>query len=64
MRKRIIIPKKGPHVGEIIVEGMEQNVNCEAELTLTASAFGPVSGVTKKDHFGDDNPVHDRVTIN
>jgi len=63
MQKRIIIPKKGKNVGEIIIEGMEQNANCEQELSHVALQFGSIKSVEKKDHFGDDNPVHDKVIL-
>jgi hypothetical protein len=63
MNYKIIIPKKGKHVGEARIEGMEQNSNCSQILQEVALRFGPVSKTEKIDHFGEDNPVHDSVFL-
>ena len=64
MKYKIVIPKKGEHIGEARVEGMEQNSSCATLLQEIAVGFGPIISNEKKDHFGDDNPVYDSVTIN
>ena len=64
MNYKIVIPKRGKHVGEARIEGMEANENCTQLLQEVAVSFGSVSSVEKKDHFGDENPVYDNVSLN
>ena len=61
MKGRIVIPKKGKNIGNIVVEGMEENENCKEIIEEIAVSFGSISSSQKKDHFDDDNPVHDSV---
>ena len=64
MRQKITIPKKGNHIGEVIIEGMEHSETCQHELEELALCFGPIVKSEQKDHFDDENSVHDRVTVN
>jgi len=63
MRYKITIPKHGKNVGVVTVEGMEQNENCQSQLMEVAVGFGPIIKNEPKDHFDDDNPVHDTVSL-
>ena len=64
MKYKIGIPKNGKNAGVARFEGMEKNENCHDILEEVAVSIGKISSVTDKEHFDDDNPVFDDVTIN
>lgn len=60
---KIVIPKKGPNLGTVIIESMKQTDNCLNRLEELAVHVGPVISRTEKQHFDDDNPVFHDVNV-
>lgn len=61
---KIVIPKKGKNVGNVIIEGMEHDESCHSTLEEVAVGFGKILSQENKSHFDDDAPVHDKIFVN
>lgn len=64
MKYKITIPKRGKNAGVADVEGLQKDENCHLTLEDVAVTIGTIKSVEEKDHFDDDAPVFDDVSVN